>query len=424
MATSPSIVKLSEIIRDGVTEISDFLEKNKISPTSFSIDSPLVLDLAPDQAVARETVLAALDELHSLLIGPLPTMMKLSAPGAPFMSLHAIQHFKIAQNVGLNEEVSYEELSRRCKINFSDLRRFMRQAIAYRIFSEPRKGFVTHTANSRIFLTNPGFDQWVSFICEELIPSSVKAVPAMAKWPEQNDEAHTGFALANGTQPRSFFDIIGSDSARASRFSTGMTMIRSQRAFDSKYLLDNLNWSGNECPQTVVDIGGSHGTLGIELLARFPAIQKYISQDLPTVIESAPAIKAFEDRFQFQVYDFFTEQPVRGADVYFFRQILHDWTDAKSIEILSNQVSAMQPGKSTIILNEICLPDPGILTIYQEQSLRGFDLAMKHFFNSKERDAEEWAQLLASVDPRLKIYKIISPPGSLMSIIEVHLREA
>lgn len=48
---------------------------------------------------------------------------------------------------------------------------------------------------------------------------------------------------------------------------------------------------------------------------------------------------------------------------------------------------------------------------------------MKHVFNGKERDADEWANLLAQVDPRLKIQSIKSPPQSMLSIIEVVLEE-
>ena len=44
---------------------------------------------------------------------------------------------------------------------------------------------------------------------------------------------------------------------------------------------------------------------------------------------------------------------------------------------------------------------------------------MKHVYNGKERDAAEWNALIAQVDSRLQVREIISPPGSLLSIIEV-----
>ena len=98
-------------------------------------------------------------------------------------------------------------------------------------------------------------------------------------------------------------------------------------------------------------------------------IQECVVEDLSDVIIGASAPAEFQERLSFKEYDFFTEQSVIGADLYLFRSILHDWPDEQAIQILKNQVPAMKPG-SRLILNEICLPDPGALTCYQEQFLR------------------------------------------------------
>ena len=44
---------------------------------------------------------------------------------------------------------------------------------------------------------------------------------------------------------------------------------------------------------------------------------------------------------------------------------------------------------------------------------------MKQNFNGKERDADDWAELLGVADPRFKLIQILSPPESTLSIIEV-----
>lgn len=48
----------------------------------------------------------------------------------------------------------------------------------------------------------------------------------------------------------------------------------------------------------------------------------------------------------------------------------------------------------------------------------GYDLAMKHEFNSKERDADDWAELLRASDVRFKLKRIKCSPGSILSVIE------
>lgn len=144
---------------------------------------------------------------------------------------------------------------------------------------------------------------------------------------------------------------------------------------------------------------------------------RYIIQDFPEVITDTKAPADLADRLSFQGYNFFSEQSIKGADIYFLRSVLHDWSDKYAIIILKNIVPALKHG-AKIIMNEVCLPPPRILSYYKEQLLRGYDLSMKQQLNSKEREGEEWAALLQQVDPKLKLVAIKSWPQSLLSIIE------
>ena len=49
------------------------------------------------------------------------------------------------------------------------------------------------------------------------------------------------------------------------------------------------------------------------------------------------------------------------------------------------------------------------------------DLEMLTNFNAKEREIGDWQSLLVAADPRLKVAKVIKPPGSVNSIIEAVL---
>ena len=221
---------------------------------------------------------------------------------------------------------------------------------------------------SRILVDIPAFYDWVGLVCEEMLPASIYSIDAMNKWPGSRDSAHTGFALSNGIES-SFFDELGRHPSRASRFANGMTLNNSAPALNPSFLVDNVSWVAGSFPKSVIDVGGSHGAMGVEIIRRFPHIEKYVVQDLPDVIAEAHAPDDVAGQLQFQEYNFFTEQKIKGADVYFLRLVLHDWPDDKAIAILKHQVSAMKP-QSRIVLNEICLPNPGVLTCYQEQFLR------------------------------------------------------
>lgn len=94
-------------------------------------------------------------------------------------------------------------------------------------------------------------------------------------------------------------------------------------------------------------------------------------QDLPNIISQAQSQSSsnVDSRVSYLAHDFFTEQPVKNADVYIFRWILHNWSDARSVKILRNLIPALKPG-SKIVINDNILPQPGVLPRWVENRLR------------------------------------------------------
>ena len=54
-------------------------------------------------------------------------------------------------------------------------------------------------------------------------------------------------------------------------------------------------------------------------------------------------------RVQFMPHDFFNPNPIKNADVYWVRHVLHNWSDDYCVRILTGIKSAMGP-KSRILL--------------------------------------------------------------------------
>ena len=241
-------------------------------------------------------------------------------------------------------------------------------AISFHIFQEPRKGVITHSAASKLLSQFPNLHQWIGIVCEEMMPASVRVMDAIARWPGSEEPQHTGFALAAGTG-ESFFENLGRHPERAQRFSDGMHYLQSGPPFDLGHLFADLSWDDGNCPGLVVDVGGSHGSIAIELLLRFPSIEKCVVEDLPEVVETAKIPDLVESRLEFKAHNFFTEQPVKSADAYLLRSVLHDWSDKYATQILRNLVPALKHG-ARIIINEVCLPEPGQIPFYQEQIIR------------------------------------------------------
>lgn len=79
----------------------------------------------------------------------------------------------MAEKFSVGEEISYQELAAKCGLFEHDLRRLVRFAIVYhRVFKEPRKGFITHTAASAL-LARGAVNNYMALVYEESTPAHV-----------------------------------------------------------------------------------------------------------------------------------------------------------------------------------------------------------------------------------------------------------
>jgi chemotaxis methyl-accepting protein methylase len=79
-------------------------------------------------------------------------------------------------------------------------------------------------------------------------------------------------------------------------------------------------------------------------------------QDLHTEDISVP--EHLKERITFIDHDMLTPQPVKDADVYFWRVVLHNHPDAVVLKSLQSLIPALKPG-AKILIQEIGLADPG-----------------------------------------------------------------
>ena len=165
-------------------------------------------------------------------------------------------------------------------------------------------------------------------------------------------------------------------------------------------------------------MGGSHGFACIHLAKVFPDLN-FVVQDLPPVVATGAKTLPSElaDRIEFMVHDFLKEQPVKNADVYFFRWIFHNWSDKYCIQILRNHILALRKG-SCIAINDNVLPEPGALPLWREERLRSMDLTMLELQNSRERELDDWAKLFEEADPRFTFKGGKQPAGANLWILE------
>ncbi|KAF2791438.1 putative O-methyltransferase [Melanomma pulvis-pyrius CBS 109.77] len=411
-SSSSRIVELANIIQTNTQAVDGYLASKGLPAPSFAADNPptLLFGHGAEIEASRQAVVDATDELQALMLGPTGTLSSLFHNS--LLSIQAILRFNLLEFPDGKEEVTFAELAATCGQNESEIRRLLRHAMAYRIFTEPRKGYVAHTAASKK-LADPLMKAWLGFATEELCPSAVNTVNALQKWPDAQEPNHTGFNLANNTE-EVFFAEIPKDLVRESRYADAMAWFNSAPGFGPEGLVNAIPWSGYE---TVVDVGGNTG-LASQAIARKHESVKLIVQDRPEPVAEGRAKldPELKDRVTFMEHDFFQDQTVR-ADVYLLRWILHDWSDKYAIKILRALIPALKRG-ARVVLNEFVLPPPGAASAYQSKVLRTMDLSMLELHNGKERDADDWEKLFSDCDPRFKFLGTTRVPGSRLGVVE------
>jgi hypothetical protein len=174
-----------------------------------------------------------------------------------------------------------------------------------------------------------------------------------------------GFCLANKTS-QSIYDVFGQNPEKAALFSNAMKAYMTDPSYDVKYLLDNYDWASLG-EAKVVDIGGSQGHVAVELARRFRGLSITV-QDMEMSILGSSVPFEVKDRVKFMAHNFFMPQTV-SADVYFFRWIMHNWSDKYCIRMLKALIPELKPG-ARIVIQDSCMPEPGTGPLWRERDLR------------------------------------------------------
>jgi len=192
-----------------------------------------------------------------------------------------------------------------------------------------------------------------------------------------------------------------------------MRYITQRPELGPELVVDAYPWGDLASGATVVDVGGSHGLVSIELARQFPEL-RFIVQDLDEpVVKNADAKKPAEigDRVTFMRHDFFEEQPVKGAEVYFLRAVLHNWSDGYAVKILRALIPALKKG-AKIVVNDVVMAETGTGPKADELRTRISDLIQLVLNNAGNREMDEWVRLFATADPRFRFQGATRMPGS------------
>lgn len=205
-------------------------------------------------------------------------------------------------------------------------------------------------------------------------------------------DSGTPFKWANGEE---LWTFLGRHPARA------LNMVKGMKSLDTGSLSPNAYPFGEELGKlaiqdagddvvAIVDIAGGQGHIMEHVRRQNPTIRgRVVVQDLPSTFEAVPVPPA---GVEFMPYDMFTPQPIRDAQIYYYRHIFHDWNDDDASRFLKQVVDVLREGKrpgAKLLLADLVLPDENVEMLGAVRDFSMFPIG------GMERNESQWRALLA-----------------------------
>ncbi|KIW97629.1 uncharacterized protein Z519_01213 [Cladophialophora bantiana CBS 173.52] len=438
--------KLAETCLSTARRIKQYLSASNHPQPSFDENGPSSFPAAtPEIQQTRLELRTAARRLYDLASGPDDIVTwHLYHCNHDLNAFRYVYRYNVASGVPLNGTISYADLAVKLGLDASQLKQMLRQLMAIHVFTEPQPGHVGHTASSRLLATHAGIATFTGFLAEDTFPLCAVQVEALEKWGHGRPEpSRTALSYYYDTD-LPCHDYYETNPAVRERFGRLMTHLTANPLMANSHISRGYEWESLPRDSVVVDVAGNAGHCAIPIAEATDPSVRIVVQDLPKVVASArdPETSVIplplRPRFDFMAHDYFTPQPVKGAAVYFLRMIIHNHSDALAVKVLRQIVPAMGPDSRILIMDQVMPPAAGLLPEPLERIKRSQDLQMMLLLNAKERDEAEWADLFAKAGEglvqdvfaaagdeaagkgkKLGIVAIRTPPGSMMSLIEV-----
>ncbi|XDG01437.1 hypothetical protein ABKA04_001052 [Annulohypoxylon sp. FPYF3050] len=282
----------------------------------------------------------------------------------------------------------------------------------------PSPGIIGHTAASAHLARDPAFCNFLRWLTVDLAAVQASLPATARRWPQSERMNECAVNFASGTNGN-FWQWMTRDPQRQTRFHQAIAGFAGGGSGLKGRSLDIEAYPWAETlgsKAVIVDVGGGSGYFSRALALAYPEFTITV-QDRAAAFASSASQPDNPLNLQFQEHDFFTPQPLRGADAYFLRHILHDWPRAEAVLILRALLPALKPGARVLVSEHLMPGGERGGSLLEEKMTRQVDMQMMGVFNSKERTAEEFAALFQEADEKLKFRAKYQIPGDKKSYI-------
>ncbi|KZT25154.1 O-methyltransferase [Neolentinus lepideus HHB14362 ss-1] len=381
--TSP-LRALANLIVTSVDQLEEAYAAQSVPLPSLDDISGEVPDLAFDAEVrqARAVLVSACAQLQATV--QLPTTQIMHTASGHYLSAcinvalraHTAEALRPAGDKGL----SVEEIAKYSAVNPRKLARCLRMLATNFIFRELEPNVFAHNSVSLLLDTGKKAEyvskqdpvDWYSdtdgnaaMICWTTGEHYKYAggIPDTLLDPETAHSYKPGdaaFSRAVGRGYASFFEYISRPEGSLSRSVFNSAMVGTQILEAPDFILhEGLGWDKLPPGSVVVDVGGGVGGQSLKLSRAYPHLN-IVVQDLPATIYEARYFwnahnpEAIQDgRVTLQPHNFFDPNPVRGAAVYFLREISHNWPNKEAIAIHRHVRDAADAQSRIILVNHV-----------------------------------------------------------------------
>jgi hypothetical protein len=328
-------------------------------------------------------------------------MLEMIVAGWPAQAITAAAELGIADALA-DGPLPIDELAARVGADADALRRLLRALVGRGIFRRRRDG--RYALNSLAATLRS--DAPISLKGAALFEGSQEL---RERWTLLADSVRTGQSIVPALRGKEAWDYIAEKPELAELFNQTMTSIAQMTVAT---VVAGYDFGVH---RTIVDVGGGQGTMLAAILAAAPG-SRGVLYDLPRVVATAPNLlraSNVADRVRIAEGSFFDSVPT-GGDAYLLKNVVHDWTDEKALQILRNVRSAAQPG-TTVLLVEMVIQETG-----RDGPGNWVDLEMLLNLGSRERTADEYRELLSQAGFRMTR---VVPTASPLSVVEAQAEE-
>ncbi|KAJ6478129.1 O-methyltransferase [Mycena vitilis] len=366
MESLSSLRQLSNIIAQAVTDIE--AEYAQASAPLPSLDEPFnpadaaeVVGMSPSVVAASSLVIAAAAQITAAVGNPVLAIINDALLYHLSSCLRVVATLNVVEILreGGREGMHVRDIAEKAGTDPDKLCRVLRLLATHHVFREITPDVF---ANNRISsVIDKGKTPALLFeSTDEGFKSSAYMTDALVDPATAFSQSPTAtpFSRAFSTDAHIFAWFESPENGeRLVRFGIGQAGSTKIDPPDS--ILLGLKWDQLPKDAVLVDVGGGVGSTSLIIAKATPNL-RIVIQDRAPVIEQAKAywaqnFKSHVDSgmVEFLEHDFFAPHPVKNADIFMLRQIVHDWSDDAAIKILSQLRAAATPKSKLVIVDQI-----------------------------------------------------------------------